>query len=239
MIRKFMINIWSVINVNHLWTLQLQLMETEMKKLQAATRDATKKFDETLMKLFEKKIKCEMAICQVSQHTHTHTHAVNVCDTWIHNTDTWSQSASHNFLLFPSSHFSHTGWRALCSHCGYPPWDNYEIWYLEHAIPFKKKKKNLFNVVLMYFTGRAQDYLSQLFSPRRRRDAKSRAGAQAQTWKNADIQGQKTYSTVTLKEFMTSSFSFCYLWATWVNDRDVFPNSSLLFSHHSGVFCKS
>ncbi|XP_037639094.1 cilia- and flagella-associated protein 43 isoform X1 [Sebastes umbrosus] len=41
-----------------------KLMETEMKKLQAATRDATKKFDESLTKLFEKKMKCEMAICQ-------------------------------------------------------------------------------------------------------------------------------------------------------------------------------
>ncbi|XP_028458704.1 cilia- and flagella-associated protein 43 isoform X2 [Perca flavescens] len=39
-------------------------METEMKKLQASTRDATERFDETLTKLFEKKVKCEMAIYQ-------------------------------------------------------------------------------------------------------------------------------------------------------------------------------
>ena len=41
-----------------------------MKKLQASSKDATERFDETLKKLFEKKIKCEMAIYQVSQHTH-------------------------------------------------------------------------------------------------------------------------------------------------------------------------
>ncbi|XP_068577145.1 cilia- and flagella-associated protein 43 [Cebidichthys violaceus] len=39
-------------------------METEMKKLQASKRDATERFDETLTKLFEKKVKCEMAIYQ-------------------------------------------------------------------------------------------------------------------------------------------------------------------------------
>ncbi|KAA8583707.1 hypothetical protein FQN60_014915 [Etheostoma spectabile] len=39
-------------------------METEIKKLQASTRDATERFDETLTKLFEKKVKCEMAIYQ-------------------------------------------------------------------------------------------------------------------------------------------------------------------------------
>lgn len=53
-----------------------------MKKLQASTKDATERFDETLTKLFEKKVKCEMAIYQVSQHTGTHTHAAHVCDTW-------------------------------------------------------------------------------------------------------------------------------------------------------------
>ncbi|XP_069394770.1 cilia- and flagella-associated protein 43 isoform X2 [Paralichthys olivaceus] len=41
-----------------------KLLETEMKKLQASTRDATKRFDETLTKLFEKKIKCDMAVYQ-------------------------------------------------------------------------------------------------------------------------------------------------------------------------------
>ncbi|KAF3708148.1 Cilia- and flagella-associated protein 43 [Channa argus] len=41
-----------------------KLLETEMKKLQAATRDATARFDETLTKLFEKKVKCEMTIYQ-------------------------------------------------------------------------------------------------------------------------------------------------------------------------------
>ncbi|XP_062257078.1 cilia- and flagella-associated protein 43 isoform X2 [Platichthys flesus] len=41
-----------------------KLMETEMKRLQGTTRDATKKFDETLTKLFEKKIKFEMAVYQ-------------------------------------------------------------------------------------------------------------------------------------------------------------------------------
>ncbi|KAI3363278.1 hypothetical protein L3Q82_011908 [Scortum barcoo] len=39
-------------------------LETEMKKLQASTKDATDRFDETLTKLFEKKVKCEMAIYQ-------------------------------------------------------------------------------------------------------------------------------------------------------------------------------
>ncbi|KAM7408596.1 hypothetical protein PAMA_002353 [Pampus argenteus] len=39
-------------------------LETEMKKLQVSTKDATEKFDETLKKLFEKKIICEMAIYQ-------------------------------------------------------------------------------------------------------------------------------------------------------------------------------
>ncbi|KAK2824393.1 hypothetical protein Q5P01_021568 [Channa striata] len=41
-----------------------KLLETELKKLQAATRDATERFDETLTRLFEKKVKCEMAIYQ-------------------------------------------------------------------------------------------------------------------------------------------------------------------------------
>ncbi|XP_035519235.1 cilia- and flagella-associated protein 43 [Morone saxatilis] len=39
-------------------------LETEMKKLLAATKDATVKVDETLTKLFEKKVKCEMTIYQ-------------------------------------------------------------------------------------------------------------------------------------------------------------------------------
>lgn len=41
-----------------------KLIENEMKKLQLATKEATEKFDETLTKLFEKKVKCEMAINQ-------------------------------------------------------------------------------------------------------------------------------------------------------------------------------
>ncbi|XP_049456039.1 cilia- and flagella-associated protein 43 isoform X1 [Epinephelus fuscoguttatus] len=39
-------------------------LENEMKKLQASNRDATKKLDDTLTKLFEKKMKCEMTIYQ-------------------------------------------------------------------------------------------------------------------------------------------------------------------------------
>lgn len=39
-----------------------------MKKLQAATRDATERFDETLTKLFDKKVRYEMVIYQVSHH---------------------------------------------------------------------------------------------------------------------------------------------------------------------------
>ncbi|XP_035461398.2 cilia- and flagella-associated protein 43-like isoform X2 [Scophthalmus maximus] len=41
-----------------------KLRETEMKRLQVSTKDATKSFDETLMKLFQKKLKCEMAMYQ-------------------------------------------------------------------------------------------------------------------------------------------------------------------------------
>ncbi|XP_024916858.1 cilia- and flagella-associated protein 43 isoform X2 [Cynoglossus semilaevis] len=41
-----------------------QLLETEMKKLQACTREATERFDETLAKLYQKKFKCEMAVYQ-------------------------------------------------------------------------------------------------------------------------------------------------------------------------------
>ncbi|XP_039994475.1 cilia- and flagella-associated protein 43 [Xiphias gladius] len=41
-----------------------KVLETEMKKLQASTKDETERFDENLAKLFEKKVKCEMAICQ-------------------------------------------------------------------------------------------------------------------------------------------------------------------------------
>lgn len=40
-------------------------MEVEMKKLQESIKDATERFDETLTRLFEKKVKYEMAICQV------------------------------------------------------------------------------------------------------------------------------------------------------------------------------
>uniref|UniRef100_A0A665XAJ6 Cilia and flagella associated protein 43 n=1 Tax=Echeneis naucrates TaxID=173247 RepID=A0A665XAJ6_ECHNA len=41
-----------------------KLLETEIKKLQASTKDGTMRFDETLRKLFEKKLKYEMAINQ-------------------------------------------------------------------------------------------------------------------------------------------------------------------------------
>lgn len=43
-----------------------------MKKLQSITKDVTDNFDETLRKLFEKKMRCEMAIYQVKHHNHTH-----------------------------------------------------------------------------------------------------------------------------------------------------------------------
>lgn len=115
-----------------------------MKKLQATTKDATERFDETLRKLFEKKLKCEMAIYQVSQHrykhtnTHIHTHTINICERQTHNMD---------FITRP------------------------------------------------YFTGRAQDYLSCLFSPNRRGDEKSRSGPQAQTWKDGGTQGQTHLNT--------------------------------------------
>lgn len=36
-----------------------------MKKLQATTKAATEKFDESFKRLFEKKLKCEMSIYQV------------------------------------------------------------------------------------------------------------------------------------------------------------------------------
>ncbi|XP_055358538.1 cilia- and flagella-associated protein 43 isoform X2 [Betta splendens] len=41
-----------------------KLLEAEIKKLQAASWDATEGFDETLTKLFEKKVRCETAIYQ-------------------------------------------------------------------------------------------------------------------------------------------------------------------------------
>lgn len=50
-----------------------QTLEAEMKKLQTSIMDATQGFDETLTKLFERKVKSEMVIYQVRQHTHTHT----------------------------------------------------------------------------------------------------------------------------------------------------------------------
>lgn len=50
-----------------------------MKKLQASIKEATEGFDETLIKLVERKVKSEMVISQVSQHTHTCTvHARNL-----------------------------------------------------------------------------------------------------------------------------------------------------------------
>ncbi|XP_023698358.2 cilia- and flagella-associated protein 43 isoform X1 [Paramormyrops kingsleyae] len=39
-------------------------LEVEMKKLQASVKDAAQGFDEALMRIFEKKVKCEMVICQ-------------------------------------------------------------------------------------------------------------------------------------------------------------------------------
>ncbi|KAJ0067028.1 hypothetical protein NL108_007826, partial [Boleophthalmus pectinirostris] len=41
-----------------------KVLETGMRKLQMATKEATEKFDEILAKLFERKIKCEMAVNQ-------------------------------------------------------------------------------------------------------------------------------------------------------------------------------
>ncbi|XP_056147897.1 cilia- and flagella-associated protein 43 [Lampris incognitus] len=41
-----------------------KMLETEMKKLQASIKEATERFDETLTKLFERKVKSEMAIHQ-------------------------------------------------------------------------------------------------------------------------------------------------------------------------------
>ncbi|CAJ1067274.1 cilia- and flagella-associated protein 43 isoform X2 [Xyrichtys novacula] len=41
-----------------------QLLEGEIKKLQAATKDATERFDEMVKQLFERKLKCEMAVQQ-------------------------------------------------------------------------------------------------------------------------------------------------------------------------------
>uniref|UniRef100_A0A8C6TSJ9 Uncharacterized protein n=1 Tax=Neogobius melanostomus TaxID=47308 RepID=A0A8C6TSJ9_9GOBI len=45
-----------------------KVMEAEMKKLQTATMEATEKFDETIAKLFERKMKCEMAVNQVKHY---------------------------------------------------------------------------------------------------------------------------------------------------------------------------
>lgn len=53
------------------WTLQLQSLEIEMKKLQSITKETTENFDGTLRELFEKKMRCEMAIYQVNHHNHT------------------------------------------------------------------------------------------------------------------------------------------------------------------------
>ncbi|XP_048865310.1 cilia- and flagella-associated protein 43 isoform X2 [Brienomyrus brachyistius] len=39
-------------------------LEVEMKKLQASIKDAAQGFDEALIRIFEKKVKCEMVICQ-------------------------------------------------------------------------------------------------------------------------------------------------------------------------------
>lgn len=51
------------LNIYHLWP---QTLEAEMKKLQASIKDATQAFDETLSKLFERKVKSEMVLYQVS-----------------------------------------------------------------------------------------------------------------------------------------------------------------------------
>lgn len=43
-----------------------QSLEAELKKLQATTKDSTERFEENLRKLAGKKLKCQMAIFQVS-----------------------------------------------------------------------------------------------------------------------------------------------------------------------------
>lgn len=53
-------------------TTSFQSLEIEMRKLQASIKDATEGFDETLTKLLEWKVKSEMVIYQVSQHTCAH-----------------------------------------------------------------------------------------------------------------------------------------------------------------------
>lgn len=49
-----------------------QTLEAEMNKLQTSIMDSTQGFDETLTKLFERKVKSEMVIYQVRQSTHPH-----------------------------------------------------------------------------------------------------------------------------------------------------------------------
>lgn len=58
-----------------------------MKKLQAANKDATERFDETLTKLFQKKVRCEMATYQVSQNTQNVTQEALSCPS--HNYEKW------------------------------------------------------------------------------------------------------------------------------------------------------
>lgn len=59
----------------------------------------------------------------------------------------------------------------------------------------ERQTHNMDFITRPYFTGRAQDYLSCLFSPNRRGDEESRGGPQAQTWKDGGTQGQTHLNT--------------------------------------------
>lgn len=65
-----------------------------MRKLQSTTKDVTETFDETLRKLFEKKMRCEMAINQVSLVTTAH---INVQ----HDSENGCQVSLHFVLKCP------------------------------------------------------------------------------------------------------------------------------------------
>lgn len=115
-----------------------------MKKLQASTKDATERFDETLIKLFEKKVKCEMATYQVSWPTHTQMQNMYVKHGQIHNTATWDQCASLLLPLVPFFSFSPHRIKGPLVSLWFPPCNNYEIRYFVYVDILKKI---LFNVV--------------------------------------------------------------------------------------------
>lgn len=165
----------------------MQLLEAEMKKLQASTKEATIKFDENLTKLFEKKLKCEITINQVIQSTHTCRACMSHRDSFItlvtKTVDIKVASFCFLSLIFPAQ----DEW--------FPPLtavSSLRLVYEPYLVYVTSLKKSCLMLFFIYFTGRAQDDLSYLFSNRRRRDEKSRAGAQAQAWKGVGIQGQET-----------------------------------------------